>query len=231
MNPIHTASAAEFAGTSLLLAIVVGSGIMGENLAGGNSAIALLVNSMATGAGLYVLISILRPISGAHFNPAVTLAAFFLNEITARRFTSYLAAQILGGITGVWIAHAMFAMPILQASMKSRAGISQWLSEIIATVMLLATLRLGSRFASDKVALLVASIVASGYWFTASTFFGNPAATLARVMTDTFSGIWHMDAAGFIIAQLAAVALIVGAEQIAGRNYCPRSSQPWKNRS
>lgn len=231
MNPVHSAAVAEFAGTAMLLAAVVGSGIMAGDIATGNSVIALLSNSIATGAGLYVLISILRPISGAHFNPAVTITAFFVGEITARRFTSYLAAQTLGGMTGVWIAHAMFAMPILQASMKTRTGISQWLSEIVATVMLLVTIRLGSRYANDKVALLVASVVISGYWFTASTFFGNPAATLARTMTDTFAGIWYWDAGGFIIAQMVAVVLVVGAEQIAAHNYNSYSSLPWRSRS
>ena len=131
-----------------------------------------------------------------------------------------MAVQMFGGIIGVWVAHAMFAMPLLQSSLKIRTGLAQWFSEIVATVVLLGTIRLGIRFADDKIALLVALIVAAGYWFTASTFFSNPAATIARSMTDTFAGIRQIDTVGFIIAQLIAVILVVSTERQVSRKYC-----------
>ena len=211
---------AEFAGTALLLAIVVGSGIMAENLAAGNNAIALLANSLATGAGLYVLISVFAPISGAHFNPVVSMAEFGMGEMPANRLVSYVTVQVFGGIIGVWIAHAMFAMPLLQASLKIHTGPAQWFSEIVATAVLLGTIRLGIKFANDRIALLVALIVTAGYWFTASTFFGNPAVTIARSMTNTFAGIRLADTAGFVMAQLMAVILVVGMERYLACKYC-----------
>ncbi len=196
--------AAEFTGTALLLAIVVGSGIMGETLAGGNAAIALLGNSIATGAGLYVLITVLGPISGAHFNPAVSLTFWRTGELTLGLFAAYTVAQVCGGIIGVWITHAMFDLPLIQFSTKVRSGIPQWISECLATGVLLATIHLGLRNAAERVPLLVALIVTAGYWFTASTFFANPAVTIARSFSNTFAGIQPADVAGFIAAQLAA---------------------------
>ena len=193
--------AAEFIGTALLLAIVVGSGIMGETLANGNAAIALLGNSIATGAGLYVLITVLGPISGAHFNPAVSLTFWRTGELTLGLLIAYTLAQISGGILGVWLTHAMFDLPVIQFSTKVRSGVPQWISEALATGVLLATIHLGIRNAAEKVPLLVALIVTAGYWFTASTFFSNPAVTIARSFSNTFAGIQPADVAGFIAAQ------------------------------
>ncbi len=197
---------AEFAGTALLLAIVVGSGIMGETLAGGNAAIALLGNSIATGAGLYVLITVLGPISGAHFNPAVSLTFWRTGELSLGLLAAYVAAQVCGGILGVWLTHAMFDLPLIQFSTKVRSGMPQWISECLATGALLATIHLGQRHARDRVPLLVALIVTAGYWFTASTFFANPAVTIARAFSNTFAGIQPADVAAFIAAQLIACA-------------------------
>ena len=198
---------AEFAGTALLLMIVVGSGIMGEQLAGGNAAIALLGNSIATGAGLYVLISVLGPISGAHFNPVVSLTFWRAGALTGALLAAYIAAQIGGGIVGVWLTHAMFDLPLLQYSAKVRTGAPQWLSEFLGTGILLVTIHLGLRHAAERVPLLVALIVTAGYWFTASTFFSNPAVTIARSLTDTFAGIQPADVSGFIAAQWVACAV------------------------
>ncbi len=199
--------AAEFAGTALLLAIVVGSGIMGEMLAGGNAAVALLGNSIATGAGLYVLITVLGPISGAHFNPAVSLTFWRTGELTTAMLAAYTVAQVCGGVIGVWLTHLMFDLPVLQFSTKLRSGVPQWVSECLATGVLLATIHLGLRNAAERVPLLVALIVTAGYWFTASTFFANPAVTIARSFSNTFAGIAPADVAGFIAAQLIATVL------------------------
>lgn len=207
MNPRH-AVAAEFFGTALLLMVVVGSGIMGESLASGNTAIALLGNSIATGAGLYVLISVLGPISGAHFNPVVSMTFWRTGELTLGLLAAYVAAQICGGILGVWVTHGMFDLPVMQFSVKARNGMPQWVSECLATSVLLATIHLGLRHAADRVPLLVALIVTAGYWFTASTFFANPAVTIARSFSNTFAGIQPADVAGFIAAQLLACALV-----------------------
>lgn len=207
---------AEFAGTALLLAIVVGSGIMGESLAGGNAAIALLGNSIATGAGLYVLITIIGPISGAHFNPVVSLTFWRSGELTLSLLAAYVAAQVCGGIIGVWLTHLMFDLPVVQFSSKVRSGVPQWISEFLATAVLLATIHLGLRHAAERVPLLVALIVTAGYWFTASTFFANPAVTIARAFSNTFAGIQPADVAGFIAAQC--VAALVACICIARRS-------------
>jgi glycerol uptake facilitator-like aquaporin len=211
MNVPHSHRiAAEFAGTALLLAIVVGSGIMGETLASGNAAVALLGNSIATGAGLYVLITVLGPISGAHFNPAVSLTFWRCGELTPGLFAAYVVAQLCGGVIGVWITHVMFDLPVLQFSAKVRSGVPQWISECLATGVLLATIHLGLRNAAERVPLLVALMVTAGYWFTASTFFANPAVTVARSFSDTFAGIQPADIAGFASAQLFAAAVCCG---------------------
>jgi len=185
--------------------MVVGSGIMGEQLAAGNAAVALLGNSIATGAGLYVLISVLGPVSGAHFNPAVTLMFWRSGEVPASLAAKFIPAQFAGGILGVWLTHAMFALPIIQASAKPRTGPAQWLSELIATLILLLTIRLGVKRTPEKVPLMVALIVTAGYWFTASTFFANPAVTVARSFSDTFAGIAPGHILGFVLAQMAAL--------------------------
>ena len=205
------ALAAEFFGTALLLMIVVGSGIMGEQLAAGNAAVALLGNSIATGAGLYVLISVLGPISGAHFNPVVTLMFWRGGQVPAGLAVKFIATQFLGGILGVWLTHAMFALPIIQASAKARSGLAQWLSELIATLILLLTIHLGVRRSPEKVPMMVALIVTAGYWFTASTFFANPAVTLARSFSDTFAGIAPSHVLGFVLAQIAALLCLSAA--------------------
>jgi glycerol uptake facilitator-like aquaporin len=194
---------AEGLGTALLLAAVVGSGIMGERLASGNVAVALLANTMATGAALAVLIAILGPISGAHFNPAVTLFFGLRREIGPSLAVLYVAAQVTGAIIGVWAAHAMFAMPILETAQKLRDGPAQWLSEFIATFGLIVTIAGAVRQSPQAVAYLVALYIVAAYWFTASTSFANPAVTLARAMTDSFAGIVPHSVPGFIAAQIA----------------------------
>ena len=208
VSPAPSAAAAEFAGTAALLVAVVGSGIMAERLSGGNAGVALLANALATGLALYVLITVLAPVSGAHFNPVVTLSAVASNELPARSAAAYLVLQWSGAVVGVWLAHAMFGVPILQAGSQVRTGWSQWLSEVVATVGLLLTIAGTARHAPRQVAAAVGAYIASAYWFTASTSFANPAVTTARALTDTFAGIRPIDAPGFIGSQL--VGLIVG---------------------
>lgn len=192
------ALAAEFVGSLILFATVVGSGVMAERLAGGNVAVALIGNTGATGAVLFVLITLLGPISGAHFNPAVTVM------LGARRdWLPYLAAQLLGGVLGVLIVHAMFDMPLIELGTKLRTGTGQWIGEFVATFGLLFTIMVGSRQRPEAVPALVALWIVAGYWFTSSTSFANPAITIARALTDSFAGIRPDDAPGFILAQFA----------------------------
>ncbi len=198
---------AEALGTALLLAIVVGSGIMGERLAGGNDAIALLGNTLATGAGLVVLITIFGPVSGAHFNPAVTLAFALRRELPARVALAYVAAQVMGAVLGVFAAHAMFAEPVLQVSTKLREGPAQAWSEAVATFGLVATILGALRFKPDFTPVAVGLYITSAYWFTASTSFANPAVTLARSLSNTFAGIAPGSAPAFIAAQLVAAVI------------------------
>jgi len=200
---------AEGLGTALLLAIVIGSGIMGERLAGGNVAIALLGNTLATGAGLVVLISIFGPISGAHFNPAVTLAFALRRELPARLALAYVTVQLAGALLGVFAAHAMFAEPILQVSTKLRDGPAQAWSEFIATFGLLATILGTLRFRPEVTPLAVGLYITAAYWFTASTSFANPAVTVARSLSNTFAGIAPSSAPAFIAAQLAGALMAV----------------------
>ncbi len=211
--------AAEALGTAFLLAVVVGSGIMGESLAGGNTAIALLGNTIATGAILAVLILIFGPLSGAHFNPAVTLAFTLRGELEKRTALAYIAVQLVGGLAGVLIAHAMFAEPLIQASLKVRTGPAQWLAEFVATFGLLATIFGCLRFRAAAVPYAVGLYITAGYWFTASTSFANPAVTVARSFTDTFSGIRPLDAPAFIVVQFvgAITATLVFAWLLAPR--------------
>jgi glycerol uptake facilitator-like aquaporin len=196
------AIAAEALGTALLLAIIVGSGIMGERLAGGNIAIALLANSLATGFGLAALILVFAPVSGAHFNPLVTLIAAADRTLPWRVVPSYLGAQFVGAALGVVAAHAMFGEPLFQFSSKLRTGPAQWWSEVVATFGLLLVTAGCARHGFKTVAPAVGAYIAAAYWFTASTSFANPAVTLARALTDTFSGIRPGDAPGFIGGQL-----------------------------
>lgn len=199
--------AAEFLGTALLLATVVGSGIMGETLAGGNTAIALLGNTIATGAILVVLILIFGPISGAHFNPAVTLAFILRREIGGRDAVLYVVAQIAGGLLGVWAAHVMFDHTVFILSATARTGPPQWVAEAIATFGLVAAILGCLKARPSAVPYAVGLFIAAGYWFTASTSFANPAVTVARSLTDTFSGIRPVDAPGFIISQVVGAVL------------------------
>lgn len=207
-------AAAELLGTAALLAVVVGSGVMGERLSGGNAAVALLANALATGCGLYVLITVLGPVSGAHFNPAVTLVAWQGGELPAARAVAFMALQVTGAIAGVLLAHAMFDLPLLQVGDRIRTGTGQWLSELVATLGLLATIRGFSLHAPAQVAVGVAAYITAAYWFTASTSFANPAVTLARSLTTTFAGIAPSDAPGFIAAQLTAVAFFIAAVRL-----------------
>jgi glycerol uptake facilitator-like aquaporin len=193
---------AELIGTAMLLAAVVGSGIMGERLAGGNVAVALLANTLATGAALVALILTFGPISGAHFNPAVTLADASQGGLAWREVPVYIAAQIFGAFVGVAIAHVMFGVPLFFASRHARAGMRQMFSEFIATFGLVAVIWGCVRFRSAMVPFAVAAYISAAYWFTASTSFANPAVTLARAASDTFTGIRPVDVPGFIIAQL-----------------------------
>ena len=197
---------AEAIGTAMLLAAVVGSGIMGERLAGGNVAVALLANTLATGAALVALILTFGPISGAHFNPAVTLADASQGGLAWREVPAYIAAQIFGAFVGVAIAHAMFGLPLFFASRHARAGVRQMFSEFIATFGLVAVIWGCVRFRSAMVPFAVAAYIMAAYWFTASTSFANPAVTLARSASDTFVGIRPVDAPGFIIAELVGAA-------------------------
>jgi len=202
--------AAEVLGAALLLAMVVGSGIMGERLAGGNAAIALLGNTLATGAGLMVLITVFGPVSGAHFNPVVTLAFAVRREISLRLAAGYLAAQVVGAMAGVFAAHAMFAEPLWQVSGKLRDGPGQAFSEFVAAFGLLATILGCLRFRPDFTPAAVGLYIASAYWFTASTSFANPAVTLARSFSDTFAGIAPASAPAFVAAQALGALTAVG---------------------
>ncbi|MDB5529413.1 MAG: family channel protein [Devosia sp.] len=193
---------AEALGTGLLVATVVGSGIMAQSLTT-DVAVMLLANTLATGAILVVLITILGPISGAHFNPAVSMVMALRRELRPRDALGYLAAQVLGGIVGTVLAHAMFALPLLQASTRVRTGGAQWLSEGVAAFGLVAVILAGLHFRRTAVPWLVGLYITAAYWFTASTSFANPAVAIARSLTDTFSGIRPLDLPGFIAAQLA----------------------------
>ena len=197
---------AEALGSALLLAAVVGSGIMGERLADGNVGIALLANTAATGAMLFVLITALGPISGAHFNPAVSAVSALQGNMTWMLCVAYIAAQLVGALVGVAAAHAMFELPIVQVSVRPRSGIAQLFSEFIATFGLIATIILTVCHARERVAAAVATYIMAAYWFTASTSFANPAVTVARSVSDTFAGIRPSDAPAFILAQLAGAA-------------------------
>jgi len=202
--------AAEAVGTAMLLAAVVGSGIMGERLAGGNVAVALLANTLATGAALVALILTFGPISGAHFNPAVTLADATQGGIAWRDVPLYLTAQLMGAFAGVAAAHLMFDVPVFAASRHARSGLSQAFSEFVATFGLLGVIWGCARLRSSAVPFAVAAYITAAYWFTASTSFANPAVTLARSATDTFSGIRPSDAPAFIVAQLLGAAAATG---------------------
>lgn len=209
---------AEALGSFFLFATVVGSGIMAESLAGGNIAVALIGNTLATAAMLFVLITMLGPVSGAHFNPAVTLVFSLRREIGAGLALAYVAAQLAGGILGVWTAHLMFDLPILQWSDTARTGTGQWVGEAVATFGLVLTILATIEARREWVPVSVALYIAAGYWFTSSTSFANPAITVARSMSDTFAGIAPGDVLGFVVAQLAgALAALAAAGVLSPR--------------
>lgn len=205
--------AAEFLGTALLLAVVVGSGHMGETLAQGNAAIALLANSTATGLALWWLIVLFGPISGAQFNPAVSLALAARGEQAWSRALAGTAAQVAGALAGVALAHAMFDLPLFTAGTHARASGGLWLSEAVATCGLLLTILLGRHQAPASLPALIGAYIAAAYWFTASTSFANPAVTLARAFTTTFAGIRLADVPAFVLAQFAGVGLALLLER------------------
>ncbi len=205
---------AEFLGSLLLAGVVIGSGILGERLAGGNDAIALLANTGATAAILYVLVTAFAPISGAHFNPAVTLAMVLRRALKPADGALYAAAQIAGCIAGALLAHAMFELSLLQQGTQERSGLAQGLSEAVAAFALVLTILLVSRARADALAAAVALVIAAGYWWTASTSFANPAITIARAMSDTFAGIRMADAPVFIGAQVVGAVTALGAARL-----------------
>jgi len=213
-QPKITTLSAEYFGTAILVLVVAGSGVMGEMLSPDNLAIALLANSIATGCGLYVLITLLMPISGAHFNPLVSVLVW-RHDLTSKTFISYVTAQVTGAISGLWLTHILFSLPILQYSEKARHGFGIWVSEFVSTLILLSVIYLGVKHNpgvesnKDKLPMLVAVCVTAGYWFTSSTFFANPAVTIARSLTNTFVGIAPADIAGFIVSQCLALLLIL----------------------
>jgi len=194
---------AEALGSFLLFATVIGSGIMAESLSNGNTAVALLGNTAATAAMLYVLIAMLGPPSGAHFNPAVSLVMHLRGELTMAQLLAYVAVQVGAGVLGAWAAHAMFDLPIIQFSQHARSGPGQWLSEFIATFGLVSTILLTIKHRPESVPASVALYIAAAYWFTSSTSFANPAITVARGLSDTFAGIAPGSIPGFIAAQFA----------------------------
>ncbi len=206
---------AECLGTAALLCAVIGSGVMAERLAGGNGAVALLANTLATVWALYVLIETLGPVSGAHFNPLVTLLMWSkgqLNHINrAKAALLFIAFQLLGAVLGAWLAHAMFDLPLLQTSAKLRTGSGQWMAEAVATAGLIFTIL---RAPAGKASALVASYIGAAYWFTASTSFANPAAVLGRMLSDTFAGIAPASAPGFVLAQCAGALIGLGLARL-----------------
>jgi glycerol uptake facilitator-like aquaporin len=219
---------AELLGTAFLLATVIGSGIMAERLAGGNVALALLGNTIPTGAILFVLIAMLGPISGAHFNPAVTAVFLLRKELDGRAAWSFVAAQVTGGLIGVWTAHLMFDEAVLQLSEKVRSGPSQWFSEWVAAFGLVLTILLTLRAWKAAVPAAVGLYITAAYWFTASTSFANPAVTIARAFSNTFAGIRPIDVAPFIVAQMlgAVAALYVCQALVAERAKAASPAMP-----
>ena len=202
---------AEWLGSLLLTATVVGSGILAFDLAGGNDGVALLGNTLATGAILFVLVATLGPVSGAHFNPAVTFAFYLRREIGLGLGLAFIGLQIVGCIMGAWLAHLMFELPIIQIAETDRAGLGKMVSEVAATFALVFAIFGAIRFRPDLVPAAVGLVITAGYWWTASTSFANPAISIARALSDTFAGIRPIDVPGFIIAQFIGAALAVGA--------------------
>lgn len=209
----------EFLGTAFLLVAVVGSGIAAQALSGGNAALALLANALATGAALYALILVFAPISGAHMNPVVSLAAALMKELSWKNVPLYLAAQSLGAVCGTFLAHAMYGLALIQVSTHVRTGLGEWLAEVLATAGLLAVIWGCVRHGRPALASAVGAYIAGAYWFTSSTSFANPAVTLARAFTDTFAGIRPIDAPGFVAAQVVGLALALPLLRLLKRNH------------
>ena len=216
MAQLARCALAEFIGTTFLLAAVVGSGIMGAKLSAGNEAIALLANSIATGGALVALIASLGPVSGAHFNPAVTVFEFLGGRLTPHAIAVYIVAQLLGAVTGVLLAHAMFELPLVQVSSHSRASWGEQIAEVVAMFGLLLTIWGVARSRTENVPYAVAAYIVGAYWFTSSTSFANPAVTLARSLTDTYAGIAPDSIIGFIVAQLLGTFAALGATFLMG---------------
>lgn len=204
---------AEALGTALLLAVVIGSGVMAERLSGGNMAVALLANTLATVGGLYILIEVFGPVSGAHFNPAVSAVMAYRGELALALLLPYVVAQLLGAMLGAWLAHAMFDMPILQFSTHVRSGTGQWIAEAVATAGLLLVIL---RAPAARVAAMVACYIGAAYWFTASTSFANPAAAFGRMFSESFAGIEPASVPGFVLAQCAGAAIGVAIHHLLG---------------
>ena len=204
MSTLTQKLVSEFLGTALLLCTVIGSGIMADSLSAGNAAIALMGNTAATVCGLYFLIEVFGPLSGAHFNPAVSLALSIRGDLPRINLIPYICAQLLGGISGAWLAHLMFGLPVFQISAKLRTGPGQWVAEVVATAGLLLVIR---RAPAVKAASLIAAYIGAAYWFTASTSFANPAAAVARMFSDTFAGIAPSCVPGVVASQLCGMAL------------------------
>ena len=212
----------EALGTALLLAVVIGSGIMAERLSGGNVAIALLANTLATVGGLYILIEVFGPVSGAHFNPAVSVVMAVRRALPMTLLLPYIIAQLLGAMIGAWLAHAMFDMTILQFSTKIRAGTGQWIAEAVATAGLFLVIL---RAPSSRVAAMVACYIGAAYWFTASTSFANPAAAFGRMFSESFAGIAPASAPGFVVAELIGAAIGVCIHAALGALPAPATGQ------
>ena len=208
---LHRKLLAELIGTALLLAVVIGSGIMAERLAGGNVAIALLANTGATVGGLYILIEVFGPISGAHFNPAVSAVMAWRGQLPVAELIAYAIVQLTGAMLGAWLAHAMFDMSIIQFSTKLRTGTGQWVAEVVATAGLILVIL---RAPEERVSSMVAAYIGAAYWFTASTSFANPAAAFGRMFSDSFAGIAPGSAPGFVVAQLFGAALGVSLDRL-----------------
>lgn len=214
---MHRRLLSEFLATGLLLATVVGSGIMAERLAGGNDALALIANTLATIGGLYILIEVFGPVSGAHMNPAVSAVMAARGELPRALLPGYIVAQLLGAMCGAWLANAMFDLPVLELSDKARTGTGQWLGEVVATAGLLLVVL---RAPSSRVAAMVAAYIGAAYWFTSSTSFANPAAAFGRMFSDSFAGIAPGDVPGFVVAQFLGATVGVLLNKLLGpKNY------------